>query len=126
MIPQDRHRTRCHAHLDARTCEGRDPWGLTVFGPDRLRETSVPLLDWLAGTGASKVAVHFDVDTVDSDEVVLGLGTVPGGLTRAQVHRVIDDLGQHSDVVGLTVAEFIPRDVLALQGMLRGLPLIGS
>ncbi|BAU96408.1 hypothetical protein N24_2146 [Corynebacterium suranareeae] len=26
--------------------------------------------------------------------------------------------------MGLTIAEFIPRDVLALQGLLEGLPLI--
>lgn len=99
-------------------------WGLTPFSPEDLRSTSEPLLAWLAATGATKVAIHFDVDTVDSDEVVLGLGKVPGGLTRAEVHRIIADLAATADVVGLTIAEFIPRDVLALQGLLDGMPLI--
>ncbi|RLP07512.1 hypothetical protein [Propionibacterium australiense] len=61
---------------------------------------------------------------VDSDEVVLRLGKAPGGLTGTQVRRVIDDLSGAADVVGLTVAEFIPRSVLRLQTILAGLPLL--
>lgn len=101
-------------------------WGLSVFGPDQLREATAPLLDWLASTGASKVAIHLDVDTVDSDEITFGLGEVPGGLTSAQVHRIIAEIGQAYDVVGLTIAEYIPRQVMAMQQMLHGLPLVGD
>jgi arginase len=101
-----------------------DAWGLHAFSPGDLRTTSEPLLQWLAATGASKVAIHLDVDSVDSNEAVLGLGMVPDGLSRAQVQRVVTDVAGAADVVGLTVAEFIPRNVLALQGLLRGLPLI--
>lgn len=101
-----------------------EAWGLTAFGPDDLRETSSPLLTWLASTGATKVAIHFDVDVVDSHAVALGLGRVPGGLCRAQVHRLITDIADVADVVGLTIAEFIPRHVLAMQGILDGFPLI--
>jgi arginase len=99
-------------------------WDIPVFGPDDLREITGPLLDWLAETGAGKVAIHLDVDVVDSDEAVLGLGTVPGGLSRAQVRRMIVDLSAQADVVGLTVAEYVPRNLLQLQEMLDGLPLI--
>ena len=101
-----------------------DSWGLTPFGPDELRTDSDPLLAWLTSTGCNKLAIHFDVDTVDSDEIALGLGKVPGGLTRAQVKRVVADLSAATDVVGLTVAEFIPRDVLAIRGLLEDMPLI--
>ncbi|WP_291480462.1 arginase family protein [Corynebacterium sp.] len=101
-------------------------WGLTTFSPDELRRSSDDLLHWLAGTGASRVAVHLDVDVVDSTETALGLGTVPDGLTRAQVNRVINDLSGVAEVVGLTVAEFIPRDLMDLRGLLRGLPLLSD
>lgn len=103
-----------------------DEWNLPVFGPEALRDTFAPLLEWLSSTGARKVAVHLDVDVVDSDEAVLGLGAVPGGLTRAQVHRLIEDIGDRAEIVGLTLAEFVPRSVLQLQEMLEGLPLIGG
>lgn len=101
-------------------------WHLPIFGPDDLRDSSQPLLDWLRGTGASKVAIHLDVDVVDSDEAVLGLGKVPGGLTRAQVRRVVSELSAQADVVGLTLAEFVPRNLLQLQEMVDGFPLLGE
>jgi arginase len=59
-------------------------WGIASFSPDDLRETTRPLLDWLAATRCSRVAIHLDVDTIDSSEFVLGLGAEP----RGAVHRV--------------------------------------
>ena len=103
-----------------------DAWGLAAFGPAELRDSSAPLLGWLRQTGASKVAVHFDVDAIDSDELTVGLGRVPGGLTGRQIHRLIEDLSHAADVVGLTTAEFIPRQALALTEILWGLPLLGE
>jgi len=99
-------------------------WGLSAFGPADLRPASSPLLDWLRGTGCSRVAIHLDVDVVDSNEVVLGLGAEPGGLTTAQVRRIIGDLDAAADIVGLTIAEYIPRQVLHIQQLLRDLPLL--
>ena len=99
-------------------------WALTAFGPDELRTSSRALLGWLAATGCSRVAIHFDVDTVDSNEIVLGLGVEPYGLTSRQLQRVVADIDLAADVVGLTVAEFIPRQVMHLQQTLEGLPLI--
>jgi arginase len=101
-------------------------WGLTAFSPEQLRESSGPLLDWLSGTGCSRVAIHFDVDTVDSNEIVLGLGAEPDGLTSAQTRRVVADLTTAADVVGLTIAEFIPRQVMQLQQILSGFPLLAG
>jgi arginase len=99
-------------------------WGIGSFSPEDLRATTQPLLDWLAGTGCSRVAVHFDVDTVDSNEIVLGLGAEPSGLTSGQVRRIVDDVDSVADVVGVTVAEFIPRQVLHLRQLLTGFPLL--
>ncbi|MEW2399465.1 arginase family protein [Streptomyces sp. NPDC046862] len=101
-------------------------WGLKAFAPDELRESSRPLLDWLAATGCSRPAIHFDVDTVDSDEIVLGLGPEPDGLTSGEVRRVVDDLKGAGDVVGFTIAEFIPRQVMHLRQILRGFPLVSG
>lgn len=99
-------------------------WGLPVFSPADLRDSSAALIDWLKNTGASKVAIHLDVDVVDSNEVAFGLGQVPDGLSRSQVQRLVADISETADIVGLTIAEFIPRDVLAIQGLLEGMPLI--
>jgi arginase len=99
-------------------------WGIRSFGPDEVRESGQPVLDWLATTGCSRVAIHFDVDTVDSNEIVLGLGAVPNGLTSGQVRHIVADVVASADVVALTIAEFFPRQVMHLQQILHGFPLL--
>jgi arginase len=101
-------------------------WGIRSFSPADLRDSTQALLDWVAATGCSRVAVHFDVDTIDSNEIVLGLGAEPGGLTGAQARRVVADLDAAVDVVAFTIAEFIPRQVISLQQLLTGFPLISG
>lgn len=103
-----------------------DEWGIQSFRPDELRQTTRPLLDWVAAAGCSRVAIHFDVDTVDSSEIVLGLGAEPEGLTSADVRRIVADIDGAVEVVGLTIAEFVPRQVMRLQQILRGFPLISG
>ena len=99
-------------------------WGLQSFSPDDLRTDTAPLRDWLARTGVTRAAIHFDVDAVDSNEVILGLGAVPNGLTSDQIRRIITDLSEDVDVVAFTVAEFIPRQVVRMRQILDGLPLV--
>jgi arginase len=100
-------------------------WGLNVFSPDILRDSSASLLEWLRGTGVTKVAIHFDVDTIDADEITLGLGADRGGLTSEQARRVVADVEQEVDVVAFTIAEYVPRQVIHLQQILSGMPLLG-
>jgi arginase len=40
------------------------------------------------------------------------------------VRRIVGDLGAVSDVVGLTVAEFIPRQIMHLHQLLTSFPLL--
>ncbi|GHO84394.1 arginase family protein [Dictyobacter formicarum] len=99
-------------------------WGIKSFRPDDLHHSSQPLLDWLKASGCSRVAIHFDVDVVDSNEIVFGLGGEPDGLASNEVRRLVADVSAVADVVGLTIAEFIPRQVIRLQQVLRNFPLI--
>jgi arginase len=99
-------------------------WGIRSFRPDSLHLSSQPLLDWLQASGCSRVAIHFDVDVVDSNEIVFGLGAEPDGLTSTEVRRLVADVSAVAHVVGLTIAEFIPRQVIRLQQLVRNFPLI--
>jgi arginase len=101
-------------------------WGISAFRPDDLHRSSQPLLDWLTASGCARVAIHFDVDVVDSNEIVFGLGAVPDGLTSDEVRRLVADVSAVADVVGLTIAEFVPRQVIRLQQVLRNFPLIDN
>jgi hypothetical protein len=67
-------------------------WGIEPFSPGELRSSTRPLLNWLATTGCSHVAIHFEVDTIDSIEIMLGLGAEPDGLTSTEVRRIVADI----------------------------------
>lgn len=102
-------------------------WGLHAFSPQDLSEDSSPLLEWLASTGCGRVAIHLDVDTVDTadgEQVRLGLGLERSGLSLSQANRVMRDLDAVADVVGLTIAEYVPLQVVALARLLTDLPLV--
>ena len=61
---------------------------------------------------------------MDSNEIVFGLGAEPDDLTSNDVRRVVADVSAVTDVVGVTIAEFIPRQVIRLQQVVRNFPLI--
>ncbi|WP_248243340.1 arginase family protein [Microbacterium kunmingense] len=113
-----------HDWSDPALAAAAEQWRLAVIPPDALRHDSTALLDWVHATGASKLAIHFDVDTVDADEVRFGLGADRGGLTMEQVRRVVADASGAGEVVGLTIAEYIPRQVMHLQAVLADFPLM--
>jgi hypothetical protein len=98
--PSERVAQPAHSRPDV---QGRNPAPLR-----RLLRAEAESAAWLTTTGCSRAAIHFDVDAIDSNEIVLGLGAEPDGLTSDQVRRIIADLDSAVDVVGLTIAEFIP------------------
>ena len=49
-----------------------------------------------------------------------------GGLTSVEVRHIIADVDGTADIVGFTIAEFIPRQVMRLQQLLSGFPLISG
>jgi arginase len=111
-----------HAWTEWDLPNARD-WGIESFSADDLNKGSEALLTWLESTGCSKVAVHLDLDVVDSNDIVLGLGMEPGGLSREALIRTITDLTTAAELVGVTIAEYVPRQVIAVQEILKALPL---
>lgn len=107
------------------------PGGLAQHG-------SRPVLDWLRSTGASRLAVHFDLDVLDPARFRALLfarpdvpadtfdGIAQGRLSMEQVVQLLGDVAAVADVVGLGIAEHLPWDALALKNMLARLPLIGT
>ena len=78
--------------------------------------------EWLESCGASKVLIHFDLDVLDPADLVAAVGVVPDGMTVDQVVRLIGDIARAREVVGLTVAEPMPRTAVRIRDMLKRLP----
>lgn len=104
--------------------ERQNKLGIKGLAPVETVENSELILSWLQGTGASKVVIHFDLDVLDPAEILAGVGVEPNGMKLAEVERVIRDIASTWEVVGLTVAEPMPRLAIRLKSMLDRLPLL--
>ena len=98
--------------------------GIKGLSSAEVANNSSPILDWLKGTGASKVVIHFDMDVLDPNDLIAAVGVVPDGMKIEEVVRVINDISKEYDVVGLTVAEPMPRVAIKIRNMLNELPLL--
>lgn len=98
--------------------------GIKHLSPREVSTDSNKIVNWLNECGASKVVVHFDLDVLDPAEIITAVGIVPDGMKIAEVTRVINDISKVKEIVGLTIAEPMPRTAIRLQQMLKQLPLL--
>lgn len=98
--------------------------GIKSLTPSEVAGSSDALLEWLKETGVSKVVIHYDLDVLDPDDLIAGVGVEPGGMTVNEVIRVINDVVLGYDLIGLTVAEPMPRIAIRIKNMLNRLPLL--
>ncbi len=101
----------------------QEQYGIKYLAPADVADDSSKLVDWLRSCGASKVVIHFDMDVLDPAEIIAAVGVVPDGMKIAEVVRVINDIASEKEIVGLTVAEPMPRTAMRLKMMLEQLPL---
>lgn len=99
-------------------------YGIKHLSPEDVATDSSAITNWLKGCGASHVMIHFDMDVLDPAEIISAVGVVPDGMKMADVVRVINDIASEKELVGLTVAEPMPRIAIRLKSMLAQLPLL--
>lgn len=76
--------------------------------------------------------VHFDIDVLDehrfhstyfANPALTGDGSGGGKMTLEKLSDVLHCITEHSDVVGFTIAEYLPFDAYRLRKLFSGLPL---
>ena len=100
-------------------------YGICHLSPADIAAGLDGLRQWLRTCGASRVAVHFDMDVLDPAEIVAAVGVVPGGMKMAEVAEVVATVAAEKELVGLTVAEPMPRTAIRLRSLFARLPLLG-
>lgn len=65
--------------------------GIKGLSPEEVAADSSLILEWLKGTGASKVVIHFDMDVIDPADMIAGVGIEPNGMKINEVVRAIND-----------------------------------
>lgn len=106
--------------------ERQQKLGIKSLSPAQVAENSSAILYWIKETGISKVMIHFDLDVLDPAELIAAVGVDPNGMKIEEVLRVIHDIAAQYDIVGLTVAEHVPRVAIKLRNILNELPLLNE
>lgn len=105
---------------------------LAYVQPEELMVNSKSILDWISNNGIKYLAVHFDMDVLTSADFRSllynepGLGPVDyatGIMTLKQVVRIINDVEQQAEVVGLTIAEYMPWDLINLKKAMESIKI---
>ena len=104
--------------------ERQQQYGIKHLSPQDVAQNSDAIKSWLKACGASKVVIHFDMDALDPAEIVAAVGTDPDGMKMEEVIRVINDIAAEKELVGLTIAEPMPRTAIRIKNMLNQLPLL--
>ena len=98
--------------------------GIKGLSSEEVAKNSSAILEWLKNTGAKKVLIHFDLDVLDPNDLIAAVGVVPNGMKIDEVVRIVNDISAEYDVVGLTIAEHMPRVAIKIKNMLNNLPLL--
>ena len=56
--------------------------GIKGLSPEEVAADSSLILEWLKGTGASKVVIHLDIDVIDPADMIAGVGIEPNGMKQ--------------------------------------------
>ncbi|MCT8358601.1 arginase family protein [Xanthomonas citri pv. anacardii] len=112
--------------------------GIRAASPADLRDSSAPVLDWIQQAKPKYLAIHLDLDVLDPAGFRSLLfanpdaapdafeGVAQGHMAMQAVTRLLSEVAEHVEVVGIGIAEHLPWDALALKNMLAQLPLIGN
>jgi arginase len=93
---------------------------------EQVEHDSSSVIEWLRSTGASHVAVHFDLDVLEPGDFNSAFFHDPNGLRVEAAVRLLADISRIVNIVGLGITEYAPRDALLLSDMLRRLPIVGD
>lgn len=106
---------------------------LRAAGPAQLAEDSGAVLAWIAEQGIQHLSIHFDLDVLDPNlfrSLLLNeldgkpVDSSHGEMTLRQVARLIQDVSGAADVVGLSIAEYLPWDAMNLHDFFAGLHIL--
>nr|WP_054758031.1 arginase family protein [Liquorilactobacillus satsumensis] len=109
--------------------------GLKYKIQDKGFLSTTEVQDWIKQHGFEKVLVHFDLDVLSPDDFRLQYFSEPhateypsahGKMTLKQAAEYLKAIQEASEIVGLTIAEFLPWDIINLQRTFSTLKIVNN
>lgn len=104
--------------------ERQEELGIKSVSPEELKKDNTIVLDWLKNSGASKVMIHFDLDSLDPEDLFAGVVGVPNGIKVNEVINIINNINDNYDIVAFTIAEPLPKTAIKIKNMLNQLSIL--
>lgn len=107
---------------------------LRIASPESLKRDSEAVLAWIRENKIGHVAVHWDLDVLSPEDFRSIYPAEPytdaaqfpaavGRMTLAEIGRLLKDVSQAADIVGLSLTEHLPWDAIRLRETLAGISL---
>lgn len=97
-------------------------WNLQNVLVSEVQSETLRIADWLKERQLSRVLIHLDLDVMEPTELQVAVGQDPDGLRIKDIGFVLSEIKKQAEIVGLTVAEPMPRKAIRLQQLLGELP----
>ncbi len=110
---------------------------LRIVSPDDLKKGSGKVLAWIRENKISHVAVHWDLDVLSPDDFrsiypaepytdVSEFPAAVGRMTLDEVGRLLKDVSEEAELVGLSLTEHLPWDAIRLRKTLSEVNIFKS
>lgn len=107
---------------------------LEICSPEELSKSSEKILKWIENNNLKYLAVHWDLDVLSPDDFRSIYPAEPhtkledfpaaiGKMKLSEVARVLNDVSQKAEIVGLSIAEHLPWDAFNLRKTLSEIPI---
>lgn len=103
--------------------------------PSELIDNSSPIISWIRENKIEKIAVHFDLDVLSPNDFrsiypaepyLSDFEAAVGDLTLTQVVRILNDISDDAEIVGLSIAEHMPWDAINLRKALSQISIFSD
>lgn len=107
-----------------------------VVHTEELNQTSKPILDWVKANDIRHIAIHFDLDVLDPkafrstffgepEPEIDPVEAFPAGTMSFEIlARILKDVHENTEIVGLAITEHLPWDAINLRNLLMQAPIL--
>lgn len=101
----------------------RESLGISAFTSNDLKQNPKAIYEWLMKRNIQKTLIHLDLDCLNPQEIYAAVGNT-GEFYLKDIAKMINDIQKNSEVMGLTIAEHMPKIQIQLKMLFKDFPLI--
>lgn len=110
---------------------------MMIASPEELELSSDRILAWIEAKKIENIAIHWDLDVLSENDYrsiypaephtdINEFPAAVGRMTMRSVGRLINDIEQKAEVVGLSITEHLPWDAFNMRDMLAQLKIFND